>query len=481
MATVTLYRQELDTWDLPPICMRCGEPATLVRQKRFSWGPGWVLLLLFVSVILPLLFWVALIVNARLLKKMWVPVPLCERHRNHWLALQVVLFGGLAILALLFCATIVLWGIMPEPTQGELSLAGWFCFATVTFLVIMVFPAAILQTKVIRPTEITDQSITLTSVAKEFVHRVREERSDARRGRSDRLERAGGEVEPIAAGMPDPRFQAASAEEAERSVNDLHIMDLPEARGGFPLGVRVTIICCLVFLAAVVVLVPIIALTGGGHGSKVQHGNIEVFYTEGATKAEADRLAAYLLKDPAGAGHRRSVQLKKTADGYQFRMPIKKEFQNDQKVLQGLQFDGARISRDVFDGAAIEVHACDQHLKTLKTFPPRPDVRYGVVDGKIEVFFAANVEKADAQQLAKYLATTLGGEPAPARISFKLARRGAIWEVHMVVAQKVLQDPAVIADLRQARNDIAVNVFKGGSVEMHLCDNLLNVVDVLKE
>jgi hypothetical protein len=332
---------------------------------------------------------------------------------------------------------------------------------------------------VIRPTEITDQSITLTSVAKEFVHRVREERSDAWLSRSDRLERAGGEVEPIAAGMPDPRFQASSAEEAERSVNDLHIIDLPEARG----GVRGTIICCLVFLAvigAVVVLVPMIAVTGGGHGSKVQHGNIEVFYTEGATKAEADRLGAYLVKDPAGAGHRRSVQLKKTADGYQFRMPIKKEFQNDQKALQVLQFDGARISRDVFDGAAIEVHACDLHLKTLKIFPPRPDVRYGVVDGKIEVFFAANVEKADAQQLAKYLVTAVGGEPAPAPITFKLARRGAIWEVHMAVGQEVLQDPAVIADLHQARNDIAVNVFKGRTVEMRLCDNLLNVVRVLE-
>jgi hypothetical protein len=175
------------------------------------------------------------------------------------------------------------------------------------------------------------------------------------------------------------------------------------------------------------------------------------------------------------------VQLRKTAVGYQFRMPIKKEFQNDQKVLQALRFEGARISRDVFDGAAIEVHACDQHLNTLKTFPPRPDVRYGVVDGKIEVFFAADVKKADAQQLAKYLATGLGGEPAPAQITFKLARRGAIWEVHMVVGQEVLQDPAVIADLHQARNDIAVNVFKGGSVEMHLCDNLLNVVRVLKQ
>src|SRR6266403_4139748 len=46
MATVTLYREELEDNGLPPFCMRCGEPATLVKHKRFSWGPGWAVALL---------------------------------------------------------------------------------------------------------------------------------------------------------------------------------------------------------------------------------------------------------------------------------------------------------------------------------------------------------------------------------------------------------------------------------------------------
>jgi hypothetical protein len=222
----------------------------------------------------------------------------------------------------------------------------------------------------------------------------------------------------------------------------------------------------------------LLALSGCGQGPKVQHGNIEVFYTGEATKAEAERLGAYLTKAWGAPPDRRSVQLNKTADGYQFRMVVKKEFQNDEKTLKRLQFDGARISRDVFAGAATEMHACDEYFQTLKAFPPRADVRYGVVEGQAEVFFAADFAKEDAQRFAKYLAGLL--QNAPARVTFKLARRGDVVEVHMASKQELLQDPAVIAALRNDRNAIAVNVFKGSTVEMHLCDDLLNVVQVLK-
>jgi hypothetical protein len=147
-------------------------------------------------------------------------------------------------------------------------------------------------------------------------------------------------------------------------------------------------------------------------------------------------------------------------------------------MLKQLEFDGARMSRDVFDGAAVEVHACDEYLKTLMAFPPRADMRYGVVEGMAEVFFAADVSKADAQRLATYLGNMLKGAPGP--VTYKLAKRGGIIEVYMVVRPEALNDPAVIAGLRQDRNAIAVNVFRGAVVEMHLCDELMNEVRVLE-
>jgi len=181
MATVTLYREELEDNGLPPFCMRCGEPATLVKHKRFSWGPGWAVALLAVGALcFGPLFWVALILIPLLLKKMRVPVPLCERHRNHWLPLQIVLFGGIGVVVLLVCSTIVLVVTTSGPGEREAQLVGGLCLGTVAFLVAMLVPAAILQTRVIRPIEITYGSITLTSVANEFAQRVKQGRHKPR-------------------------------------------------------------------------------------------------------------------------------------------------------------------------------------------------------------------------------------------------------------------------------------------------------------
>lgn len=215
----------------------------------------------------------------------------------------------------------------------------------------------------------------------------------------------------------------------------------------------------------------------GGYGSKVKHGNLEVYYTEGATKEEADRLGAYLIKMRAGAGEASSVQLKKAGEGYQYRMVMKKEFQNDEKTLTRLEFDGARISRDVFDGAAVEVHVCDEHFTTVKALPPRADLRYGVVEGKAEVFYPAGFDKAEAQNFVNYSSKLFAALPAPA--SFKLVRRGKVLEVHMATNLERAKEPGQRAELRNFGQQLSLHVFKNSPVEMHLCDDLLNEVEVL--
>ncbi len=200
----------------------------------------------------------------------------------------------------------------------------------------------------------------------------------------------------------------------------------------------------------------------------VHHGNYEVFYGDGAAKEDADRLGDYLEKKWGGT-NRASVQLRKTGDGYLFRMVVKPEFQKNAGLLQQLEFDGARLSRDVFGGAALEVQACDEHFETLRSLPPRADMRYGVVAGTAEVFYAAAADRADAQRLADYVARGLQGKPA----TFKLARRGPTVEVHMVFRQDLAKDAVVLDELQQDRNALAAEVFPGAPVELHLCDEVL--------
>lgn len=214
------------------------------------------------------------------------------------------------------------------------------------------------------------------------------------------------------------------------------------------------------------------------HGEKVQQGAVEVYYANGATKEEANRLGAYLAKTWGPRSDRANVQLTKTRDGFQIRMVIKKESLNDGNLQNVLEFQGARISRDVFNGASVDLNACDENFNTQKMFPHRPDARYGLVAGKAEVFFSADVNAEDAQRFADYLGTNL--KEGPALVSYKLAKRGGIFEIHVAVRPDALNDPASISALRQDLDIFAGKVFRGSQVEMHLCDTKFNVVQVLK-
>ncbi len=154
----------------------------------------------------------------------------------------------------------------------------------------------------------------------------------------------------------------------------------PEARAGRPArNLSAGALGALVVLAGVMGISVRDADLSALEGAKAQHGNLEVIYNESVPKAEADRLAAYLDQSWGQPRDRRSVHLKKTAEGYQLRLAVKKEFRNNQKMLEMLAFDGAKVSRDVFDGAPVEVHACDEYFRTVQVIPPRPDMRFGVV------------------------------------------------------------------------------------------------------
>jgi hypothetical protein len=89
MARIRVYRDETDGGEFPRHCARCGSEADTDRAHTFSWVPEWVLIIILGG----LLPW--LIVTAILRKTMRVTLPLCHRHRNHWLNRQLFLWLGL--------------------------------------------------------------------------------------------------------------------------------------------------------------------------------------------------------------------------------------------------------------------------------------------------------------------------------------------------------------------------------------------------
>jgi hypothetical protein len=199
MATLRLGERPWDEEELPDLCMKCGTPAEVYKDKKFSWHPGWVYVLLLVNLL------VFAIVALALTKRRRVRVPLCAAHRHHWLWQQAVAVGGLLFFLGLGVLTIAVWseeGNM-APLEG---LGGLLCVSTLVGLVAWLIVAALLQSASIRPTEITDHGITLVGVSKEFVNAYREKQDVI--GRIDDLAR-----ERWGRGRPGP---SRPAEDSDR-------------------------------------------------------------------------------------------------------------------------------------------------------------------------------------------------------------------------------------------------------------------------
>jgi hypothetical protein len=215
MATTRLGRYEVERKQLPELCMRCGEPATTHKSRNFAWVPPWVI----VTIVAGLLPYI--IVAAVLTKRMRVSVPLCDAHKNHWrIRSLIILLAFVAILALV--------GL--DVAFGDKDFVAILIIATLIAGFGWLVLVAVLQTTAIRPTEITDRSITLRGVAETFSDAVlheRERRQEEERDYDDRPGRRRRDADdyhydrpPQGRGEPDERYRDSSRGRQPRRPRD---------------------------------------------------------------------------------------------------------------------------------------------------------------------------------------------------------------------------------------------------------------------
>jgi hypothetical protein len=95
MAHIHLDRDEAERGELPPVCVRCGAGADVIKPRGFHWYPRWA---------------IAPLMRLALTRRMTVQLPLCEVHANEW-----SLYNGPG----------KLWGLrVTEITPDGISLAG---------------------------------------------------------------------------------------------------------------------------------------------------------------------------------------------------------------------------------------------------------------------------------------------------------------------------------------------------------------------
>jgi hypothetical protein len=108
------------------------------------------------------------------------------------------------------------------------------------------------------------------------------------------------------------------------------------------------------------------------YGTRLTFNKGELYYTAAVTKDEAQKLGDFLVREKFFDGNEKTVQLNKAAGVYEVRMVIKKGFDQDPHNLELFKEFAAQISRDVYGSAPVDIHLCDEYLKTLRVVsPPR--------------------------------------------------------------------------------------------------------------
>jgi hypothetical protein len=102
------------------------------------------------------------------------------------------------------------------------------------------------------------------------------------------------------------------------------------------------------------------------HGKKVKENGCEVHYKKPVKKSRAKKVLKFLNETKFCNGDRKSLQIRKEGEGFEFRMVVKKGKEKDAKILQVMATYAAQLSASVFDGKRVEIHLCDKRLKTLK-------------------------------------------------------------------------------------------------------------------
>ena len=113
-----------------------------------------------------------------------------------------------------------------------------------------------------------------------------------------------------------------------------------------------------------------VGLACTGYGTKLEYNGGELYYTDNVSETDAKKLGDYLVKSGFFSGKKLTVQLDKSGATYQFRMVVMPEKQNDETTAAMLKVFAGEISEEVFGGAPVELHICDDSLKTIRILKP---------------------------------------------------------------------------------------------------------------
>lgn len=200
------------------------------------------------------------------------------------------------------------------------------------------------------------------------------------------------------------------------------------------------------------------------YGNKLTFGAGEVFYKDGVTHEEAEKLGNYLLQQAFFDDESpKSVQIVKKDGTYIFRMVTQESYIRDEKFERTVQFITMDLSADVFDNAKVDVHLTNETFETQKEVP-----FFGVKKryANTSIYRSLDVDATTADQVTDYL-TSIGfiDEVGEMTISYRIEGDDFIYE--FIANDKVEYDTEVIDANKAIAGLISAKILSNKPIRMN--------------
>lgn len=208
-------------------------------------------------------------------------------------------------------------------------------------------------------------------------------------------------------------------------------------------------------------------------GKEKDYNGVQLYHTPSVSDAEADKLGNYLVSQKFADGTTKTVQITKSGKTYQFRFVLKDEGAKDPNLAATLQSLAGFLSSDVFNGAPVEVDACDEYLNTKKAYKAVVVSPAKTFNG-VQIYYTGDVTSAEVDSLGNYLVKVKFADGGAKTV--QLAKPANTYQFRFVIKKGYEKDTSFLRNCRTFANQLSGNVFKGTPVELQLCDDALNTL-----
>jgi hypothetical protein len=204
-----------------------------------------------------------------------------------------------------------------------------------------------------------------------------------------------------------------------------------------------------------------------GPGKRFRYGATNLYCTPAVTSDEAERVGRYLVRQKYTETR---VDARLTRDGvtYQFQL-ISPPGRHDPETDAACEVLAAGLSGDVFGGAPVEVHVCDEIFRPRSVVPHRGRFGRRLAMNAAHLFYLEGVTDSQALEVATFLAGVGLFNDAPKIAQMNRSADG--YEFRLAVEVDPLT-PEMVEGERQMAGDLS-RVLGGARVAVHFRKGLV--------